>query len=572
MQQTNALSQAAETESVSPLRAADSWLALGHGLDIRRAAWTPAAQSLLTPEVVALVARLHRHLEAERQTLLAARHERQARWDDGELPCPPHHAEAAAAGWRVAEIPADLLRRRVEITGPVDNRRMVINMLSRSATGARADTAMLDFEDSMKPTWTNVMRGVRNVVGAAAGELSAVKAGKDGAAAKIYQLDPSDMALPMVRVRGLHLDESNLRLGGAPVAGGLLDFVLCFASSAERLLRRGMTPAYYVPKVEHHTEARWWNALFGHTQRSLGLPAGTLRATFLIETLPAALDIEAILFEIRDHAAGLNVGRWDKIFSDIKVLMRHPDRIMADRASIGMNRPWMRAYAETLIDVCHRRGAMAIGGMAAFTPGRDADTRARQTAKVLADKRFEAELGHDGCWVSHPYFIDTALAAFARDNQLDQRPASLPPPADLLPAGGGPYSDAGLRTNLRVAIAYLEGWNRGLGCVAWDDLMEDLATLEISRAQTWQWLHHGVTLEGGGVVDSARVARCLDEELTKIEQEIETSAPDEVRDLATARFRRARRHAGELFAGADSPSAQFAPFLSQAIEPLRDDD
>lgn len=566
------MSQTATAEAISHRLKDDrdgDWHALGHGVEIWRPAWSSKAQALLTPEIVALVSQLHRQLEATRQHLLEARRARQLRWNDGALPSPPEHRQAAAPDWRVAALPQDLMRRRVEITGPVNNRRMVIGMLNRNAAGVRADTAMLDFEDSMKPSWRNVLDGVENVIGVATGELSAVKAGTEGAPDEIKRLDPRDMALPMVRVRGLHLDESNLRVDGSLVAAGLLDFAICFGSTAELLLRRGTTPTYYVPKVEHHAEARWWNDLFRQAQQCLGMAVGSLRATFLIETLPAALDIEGILFEIRQHAAGLNVGRWDKIFSDIKVLMRHRDRIMADRSTIGMNRPWMRAYAETLIDVCHRRGAMAIGGMAAFTPGRDAASRARQTAKVLADKRFEFDLGHDGCWVSHPYFIDAALEAFPRDRQLDVRPSQVPRPATLLPAGGGPYSESGLRTNLRVAIAYLEGWNRDIGCIAWDDLMEDLATLEISRAQTWQWLHHRIALDDGTVVSRQRVEEVLDQELERIETAVKAQAPcGEAAASSIDSFRRARADAGSLFADAEEPSAEFAPFLSRASEPV----
>ncbi len=555
----------ADTPHVADPRSSD-WLVLGHGVSIRRTAWTAKARQVLTPEAIALVGNLHRSLESERQELLVQRVARQLRFDDGALPTPPRHADADATNWSVAPLPQDLRRRRVEITGPVSNRSMVITMLSRTTPGTggqgvRADTAMLDFEDSMKPVWDQVVDGVHNVVGACRGELRATKRKPDGST-KTYVLDPRDMALPMVRVRGLHLDESNVRVDETSVAGGLLDLALCFINSYEHLLRRGMTPTYYVPKCEHHLEARWWNRLFVELQKGLGVPIGTLRATFLIETLPAAFAIEPILFEIREHAAGLNVGRWDKIFSDIKVLMKHPGRVMADRATIGMNRPWMRAYAERLIDVCHRRGAMAIGGMAAFTPGRDAATRDRQTAKVLEDKRLEASLGHDGCWVSHPYFIATALGAFPNDHQLDFRAVDVPLPEALLPQGTAPRTEAGLRTNLRVAIAYLEGWSRGLGCVAWDNLMEDLATLEISRAQTWQWLHHRTALDDGTYVERDRVERLLDEELTSIEREVEAGAPTaDAATQALRSFRQARDEAGRLFA-----SQSFEPFLATASD------
>jgi malate synthase len=412
-----------------------------------------------------------------------------------------------------------MLRRRVEITGPVNDAKMVINMLSRNDEGVRADAAMLDFEDSMKPAWANVVAGVENVIEAAEGTLAFVKRGPAGEALKTYRLDPADMPLLMVRVRGLHLDEANVRVDGEPVAAGLFDLALVACHTARTLLDQGKTPAYYVPKVEHYCEARWWNRLFTAVEQALVLPVGTFKATFLIETLPAAFQIEEILYEIRDHAAGLNVGRWDKIFSDIKTLLTHADRVLADRASIGLNRPWMRAYAEQLVRVCHRHGAFAMGGMAAFTPGRTPEARAAQTAKVVADKEFEAGLGHDGCWVSHPYFIGPAMRPFTRDHQLDVVPAT-PERPDLLPQGGGPYTLAGLRTNVRVGIAYLKGWRDDLGCVAWDDLMEDLATLEISRAQVNQWRYHRVRLDSGEEVTDDLVRQVFAEELQKILAEV----------------------------------------------------
>jgi malate synthase len=507
---------------------------------------------LLPTAALELVARLHRELDGERRRLLGARRERQRGWDAGELPgpLPPGAVPGAAGEWRVAALPADLLRRRVEITGPVSQRKMVIQMLSRGEDGALADAAMLDFEDSMRPSWPGLLDGLDNAVGAARGALELRTTTAEGAAGKVYRLDPDDQPLTMVRVRGLHLDESNLEVDGRPVSGGLLETALVAFHTAALWLGRGRTPKFYVPKCEHHLEARWWNRLFSALEEALGLGRGALRVTFLIETLPAAFQIEEILWELRERAAGLNVGRWDKIFSDLKVLFRHRDRVLADRATLSLERPWMRAYAERLIEICHRRGAHAMGGMAAFTPGRTAERRAEQTAKVEADKRFEAALGHDGCWVSHPYFIAPALAAFPRERQPEVSPPA-PPPAALLPVGTPPRTLDGLRKNVRVGIAYLEAWNRGLGCVAWDDLMEDLATLEISRAQVGQWLHHGVELDGGGGrVDRALVARVFAEELARIEDE--TGA-------VGAGFRVAAREAEAIFV--ESPPR---PFLAEA--------
>ncbi len=535
------------------------------GVALHRGADTSAARRVLTPDALGLIAGLHRALDAQRHELLAARDERQARWDAGALPERVETPESAG-DWSVAPLPADLLTRRVEITGPVNDPRMVINMLSRGADGQRADAAMLDFEDSLKPSWANVVAGVENVAAAARGDLQATKTDADGAVLKTYALDPDDMPLMMVRVRGLHLDESNVRVDGQPVAAGLLDLALCAAHSVQALQERGITPAYYVPKVEHHTEARWWDRLFALVEDELGLDRSTMRATFLIETLPAALQMEAILYEIREHAAGLNGGRWDKIFSDIKCLRAHPDRVLADRATIGMNRPWMRDYARELISVCHRHGAFAMGGMAAFTPGRDPERRAEQTAKVVADKEFEASIGHDGCWVSHPYFIGPALEPFLKAlggarNQLGVLPDLDRP--DLMPQGGGPYTMEGLRTNVRVGIAYLKGWAEDVGCVAWDDLMEDLATLEISRAQVFQWRSQSVTLESGEAVTDALVAQVFQEESAQIADELADAfaAPGQALDAERAAYADAAQQAQDVFL-----EAEMRPFLAMASD------
>jgi len=458
------------------------WRQLGPGVEINARAWTDQAEKILTPEALDQLANLQRELGPVRRTLLGARGERQKAWDRGELPgfLSAEEAGLARGDWQVRPLPDDLRRRRVEITGPINDTKMVINMLSRTADGHRADAAMLDFEDSMKPSWANVLQGVENLVGAANGSLSFVKIAADGSDEKRYELDADDMPLLMVRCRGLHLEEANLRIDGTPISGGIMDLTLAVLHTAKTLMGRGRTPKYYIPKVEHYLEARWWNQLLSRLEELSELPLGTLRATFLIETLPAAFQMEEILYELRDHAAGLNVGRWDKIFSDIKVLRNHPDRVLADRASISLNRPWMRNYAERLIKICHRHGAFAMGGMAAFTPGGTPELRREQTDKVIADKEFEFALGHDGCWVSHPYFIAPAMAAFPAPNQLDIVPEIDDEP-DMLPIGTPPHTWEGLRKNVRVGIAYVKGWNQDIGCVAWDDLMEDLATLEISR-------------------------------------------------------------------------------------------
>lgn len=539
-----------------------AWLPLGStsgfgaGFSLHAPAWTPQAKRLLNPELIDLITYLHRELASERNRLLAARSERQSTYDNGELPAyPPATSEAASGDWRVAPIPKDLRKRRVEITGPVESPKMVINMLSRGADGAMADTAMLDFEDSMKPSWANVVRGVHNVIGAIEGTLSY----RDPSSGKLYAINPGDMPVVMVRVRGLHLAESNIRIDEQPVSAGLFDLATCLYHTANTLVSQGKTPTYYIPKCEHFLEARWWNRLFYLAQQRLGLPNGTLRATFLIETLPAAFQIEEILYEIKEHAAGLNVGRWDKIFSDIKVLRKHSNRILADRATINLSKPWMLNYAKRLINICHARGAYALGGMAAFTPGKTPELRAEQTAKVLADKRMEWELGHDGCWVSHPYFIAPALSAFPADNQIEKNFPDFDKYPNLLPEACTPRTTEGLRKNIRVGIAYQQGWSQDLGCIAWDNLMEDLATLEISRAQTWQWLHHTVQLDDGQAVTKDLIARMFKEELAKILADLSQDAA--INPTMQHSYESAARIAETLFT-----SEVFPEFLSLASE------
>jgi malate synthase len=541
------------------------WKGLAPGVVINTAAWTKQAERVLTPGAVSLIAGLHGALQEERQELLRVRAERQRSFDEGAV---PEYVEGDAAvrargDWTVAPLPDDLLVRRVEITGPISDAKMVINMLSRTAAGLRADAAMLDFEDSMKPSWPNVMQGVENLIGAAGGTLTFVKPAAGDQPEKLYALDPEDMPILMVRCRGLHLDEANLQVDGEPVSGGLMDLALSTFHTARKLLAQGKTPKYYVPKVEHYLEARWWNRLLTLLEKELGLPIGTLRATFLIETLPAAFQMEEILYELRDHAAGLNVGRWDKIFSDIKVLKEHSDRVMADRGSISLNRPWMKNYARRLIKICHRHGAFAMGGMAAFTPGSTRELREEQTRKVVEDKEFEFSLGHDGCWVSHPYFIGPAMAAFPRENQLEIIPDVDDRP-ELLPESTPPRTIDGLRKNVRVGIGYQKGWNQDIGCVAWDDLMEDLATLEISRAQTWQWLRHQVELEDGPRVTRELVGEVFRDELEKIEGEIRTamqSRPEASVQAEISRYAAAAADAQAVFT-----EEEFRPFLCMSSD------
>ena len=523
---------------------------LGEGITLPGTAWNERSQRILTPEARALVADLHRRFESERQSLMRARREFQAAWNAGETPnFLDRDSEAATGDWKVGEIPEDLLCRRVEITGPSNSPKMVINMLSRRSDGSRADTAMLDFEDALKPSWRNIVDGMINIRAVADGSLEHLDPPRPGREEKLYRLDPEDQAVMIIRPRGLHLVESNLRVDGEPVSAALFDMAVSFHHTARNLVDKGKTPAYYIPKCEHYLEARWWNQLFTAMEKTLGVEVGTLKATFLIETLPAAFQMEEILFEFREHAAGLNVGRWDKIFSDIKTLGYHENRVLADRAAITMTQPWMADYALRCVQICHQRGAFGMGGMAAFTPGKTAEIRDRQLAKVLEDKLLEASTGHDGCWVSHPYFIAEAMKAFPRKNQLDVMHEGRDKYPDLLPQAIGPRTMNGLRTNVRVGIGYLEGWNRDIGCVAWDNLMEDLATLEISRAQTWQWLHHGITLDDGTPVTEPLVRQVFGEELGKIVE-------DEAAEIAEARGE-SRDEVAESFASAGAEAEEI---------------
>ncbi len=521
------------------------------GITLPGSAWNERSQRILTPEALALIAGLHRRFEVERQSLMRARREAQAAWNAGEAPeFLDRKSEAVTGDWKVGAIPEDLLCRRVEITGPSNSPKMVINMLSRQSDGSRADTAMLDFEDALKPSWSNIVDGMINIRAVADETLEHLEPARPGREEKLYRLDPGDQAVMIIRPRGLHLVESNLRVDGEPVSAALFDMAVSFHHTARNLIGKKKTPSYYIPKCEHYLEARWWNQLFTALEEALGVEVGSLKATFLIETLPAAFQMEEILFEFREHAAGLNVGRWDKIFSDIKTLGYHGERVMADRAAITMTQPWMASYALRCVQICHQRGAFGMGGMAAFTPGKTTEIRDRQLAKVLEDKQLEASTGHDGCWVSHPYFIGEAMKAFPRTNQLDVMHEGRDKYPDLLPQGTGPRTMNGLRTNVRVGIGYLEGWNRDIGCVAWDNLMEDLATLEISRAQTWQWLHHAIELDDGTPVTEPLVRQVFREELGKIVEDEAAEiakARGEPRDAVVESFASAGAEAEEIF-------------------------
>jgi len=459
--------------------------------------WTkPSALELLAPgddeilshDALAFVAKLHRELNPIRMQLLERRRERQAELDAGVLPDFLSETRGVReAIWSVAPAPQDLLDRRVEITGPVE-RKMMINALN---SGARV--FMADFEDALSPTWQNVVAGQRNLADAVRRTIELETADKT------YRLN-EETAVLVTRPRGWHLHEGHLLVDGEPVSASLFDFGLAFFHNAEELLERGSGPYYYLPKLESHLEARLWNSAFVLAQDELGIDQGSIRATVLIETVLAAFEMEEILYELRDHASGLNAGRWDYIFSAIKKFRTRPEFVLPDRAQVTMTAPFMRAYTELLVATCHRRGAHAMGGMAAFVPSRkDPAVNEVALAKVREDKQREAGDGFDGTWVAHPDLVPVATEVFdsvlgERLNQLDRQRDDVVASAVALlsvPETAGEVTDEGVATNVRVGIAYLDSWLRGVGAAAIENLMEDAATAEISRSQLWQWVRHG---------------------------------------------------------------------------------
>ena len=470
------------------------------------------ARAILSPKALDFLSALQLRFNEQRLRLLEARHARQTRLDAGELPqFLPETAEIRAAAWQVAPIPPPLQDRRVEITGPTE-RKMVINALN---SGAKI--FMADFEDSLAPSWENVIQGQQNLADAIRGTIRY----DDPQNGKTYQLKP-ETAVLLVRPRGLHLEERHLTLEGQAFSGALFDFGLYFFHNAQALLDRGWGPYFYLPKLESYLEARWWNEVFVFAQEYLGIPQGTIKATVLIETILAAYELDEILWELREHAAGLNCGRWDYIFSVIKKFSKRSDFVLPDRAQVTMTSPFMRAYSLRVIQVCHRRGAHAIGGMAAQIPIKnDPEANEAALAKVRADKLREVSDGHDGTWVAHPGLVPIALDIFnahmPQPNQVSRQRMDLNiREADLLELQQGSITEAGVRLNINVSLLYLENWLRGNGCVAIYNLMEDAATAEISRSQLWQWLRVGVTLAEGPIFTPDLYFQFKTEELAKI--------------------------------------------------------
>ena len=447
---------------------------------------------VLTPGAIAFLVDLHQHFNETRKRILKLRSERQARFDAGETPDFLSETKHIREGdWKVGAIPADLEDRRVEITGPVD-RKMIINALN---SGAKV--FMADFEDASSPTWANVVEGQLNLKDRWAGTIDFT----DEKSGKAYKLSDKPAVL-MIRPRGWHLVERHLTVDGEVMSGSLFDFGLYLFHNAKALLAKGTGPYFYLPKLESHLEARLWNDVFNHAQDRLGLAKGTIKVTILIETLPAAFEMDEILFELRDHIVGLNCGRWDYIFSFIKKFARNEAYILPDRGQVGMGDAFLKAYSLLLIKTCHRRGAFAMGGMAAQIPVKN-DPAANEAAftKVRADKEREAGNGHDGTWVAHPDMVPLALEVFDRlmpqPNQLDTLREDVHVTAnDLLELHKGTRTEATFRENIRIGVQYMEAWLRGRGAVPIYNMMEDAATAEISRAQLWQQVHYGVELDG----------------------------------------------------------------------------
>jgi malate synthase len=519
---------------------------LPQGIEIT-ASQSDQLSEILTLEALQFIAKLAREFQPIREKLLASRVQRQKDIDAGTLPdfLATTKSIREDKSWRVASIPGDLQDRRTEITGPVD-RKMVINALN---SGAKV--FMADFEDATSPTWKNLIEGQINLRDAVRRTISF--ANPEG---KQYKLNEKTATL-MVRPRGWHLPEKHLLVDGKPISGSLFDFGLYFFHNAAESLKRNSGPYFYLPKMESHLEARLWNDVFNFAQDELKIPRGSIRATVLIETILATFEAEEILYELREHSAGLNCGRWDYIFSYIKKFRNRPEFVLPDRAQVTMTVPMMRAYALHVIKTCHRRGAHAMGGMAAQIPIKNnPQSNEEALAKVLADKEREASDGHDGTWVAHPGLVPVALKAFDKHmpqaNQITKQREDVNVTAkEILSVPTGMITEDGLRANMRVGIQYLEAWLSGNGCVPLYNLMEDAATAEISRAQIWQWLHYGATMADGRKITESLFEKLLLEELVRIKNEV-----------GLDRFKRQTfEQATKLFQEM-STSAEFAEFLT----------
>ena len=495
--------EAASASSGGPLQVPTGVAVRGQAL--------PGYERVLSLPALDFLAMLHRRFNPRRLELLALRQERQARLDAGELPDFLTETRAVREGdWKVAPVPMDLQDRRVEITGPTD-RKMVINALNSGAS-----VFMADFEDATSPTWSNLVEGQANLRDAIDRSIEYIA--PEG---KTYRLNPR-IATLLARPRGWHLSERHLLVDGVPMSGSLFDFGLYFFHNTERLRAAGTGPYFYLPKLESHLEARLWNDVFVASQEALRVPAGTIKATVLIETILAAFEMDEILFELREHIVGLNCGRWDYIFSFIKKFRNRPEFLLPDRGTVGMDRHFLRSYTRLVVKTCHRRGAHAMGGMAAQIPIKN-DPEANRAAldKVVVDKNREVGDGHDGTWVAHPGLVELAREIFdagmAGPNQVDRQRDDVQVSArDLLAVPEGTITEQGLRNNITIGVLYLEAWLNGLGCVPIFNLMEDAATAEISRSQVWQWIRHGARVDTGKTVTAELYRQLAGEELERI--------------------------------------------------------
>jgi len=464
-------------------------------------------KTILTADALAFLAELAARFTPELEQLLLARQQRQIEFDKGAVPgFDPATRDIREGNWQVAPIPLDIADRRTEITGPV-TRKMVINALNSGA-----QVYMADFEDSTAPTWFNVIDGQLNLRDAIRRQIDFTT--REG---KSYVLNAKTSTL-MVRPRGLHLLERHIKHNGQPIHGALVDFGLFLFHNHQELLKRGGRPYFYIPKLQHYTEAAWWEKVMAWSEQYLGMEHGTIRVTLLIETLPAVFQMHEILYALKDRILGLNCGRWDYIFSYIKTFRNHPDRVLPDRDQVGMTVPFLASYSKLLIQTCHAHGAFAMGGMAAQIPIRDDDAaNAAAMEKVRIDKEREATNGHDGTWVAHPGLEPLSRAEFDKvlkgPNQIDRKLADFKvDAADLIAPSAGTITEAGVRKNIRVAIQYLAAWLAGNGCVPIDNLMEDAATAEIGRTQLWQWLKHGAQLDDGRKITRGWMDGLFDEE------------------------------------------------------------
>lgn len=508
----------------------------------------PGYERVLTDDALEFVAGLVRKFEKTRHDLMALREEKQARWDAGELPDFLSETKEIREGdWKIAGIPDDLQRRWVELTGPTEP-KMVINALNSGA-----DVFMTDFEDALSPTWDNIVGGQTALMDYWRGELTFT----DPNSGKKYEVGPSPATL-ILRPRGWHLMERHIHVDGKPVAGAFVDFGLYFFHNAKQILSRDAGVYFYLPKLENHQEAKLWNDVFVLAQEAMGIDVGTIKATVLVETLPAAFEMDEILYVLRDHIVGLNVGRWDYIFSFIKVLRNKPEYTLPDRQQVVMGKAFLGAYARLLVQTCHTRGAFAMGGMAAQIPNRrEPEINEKAMAAVQKDKEREVGEGCDGTWVAHPDLVPVARKVFENLMKGDNQVGIIPDPApvsqsDLLKIHEGTRTEEGLRTNIRVGVQYIEAWLRGSGAVPLYNLMEDAATAEISRTQIWQWQKHGATLEDGRKVTNELVDELLEDEMAKLRETLGADVYD------SGRFPEAIKLFKEL-----SESSELAPFLTE---------